>query len=176
MNRPRRFHRLACASLGLTLLGWWGGALAKGGAKGVPGYGVSVYSDLCVQAESGDMGGQRLALHRFLEGDSVIYEFTAGALSWPQLAAEVVLEPKAGVLSFTVQGGDERARTVLGTFSADGQRLTLDGAYCADGSIPMVLSKVNDFSRKPGVCKPCPPQKQGAPATQPASQSASQPS
>lgn len=163
MKRPRRFDRLARASLGFTLLGCLGATVARAG--GLPGYGVSVYSDLCVQAESGDMGGQRLVLHRFVEGDSVIYEFTAGALSWPQLASEVVLEPKAGVLSFTVQGVDERARTVIGKFSGDGQRLTLDGAYCADASIPMVLSKVKDFSRKPERCKPCPASKEGPPAS-----------
>lgn len=124
--------------------------------KGLPRYGVAVYSDLCVDGESGEMGGQRISLHRFAEADIVMYEFTAGSLSWPLVANQVSLDSKTGIFSFSIQGADYEERVINGRLSRDGLSLTLDGGYCSDASIPMKLSKVSDFSRKPATCKPCP--------------------
>jgi hypothetical protein len=123
---------------------------------GLPRYGVAVYSDLCIEQDSGDIGGQRISVHRFAEGDSVFYEFTAGALSWPVVASDVEINDGTGVLTFTVEGQDGQQRTVIGRFSTDGETLTLDGGYCADASMPMRLAKVRDFGRKLKSCRACP--------------------
>lgn len=159
MTHTRRYGRRALA--GLALLGAVGAALA--GAKGKPApqqmarYGVAVYSDLCVQAESGEIGGQRISLQRFAESDTVLYEFSAGALSWPLVASEVSIDEKTGALDFTVTGADDEERKISGKFSRDGDSLTLDGGYCGGAAgMPMRLSKVKDFGARLKACKPCP--------------------
>jgi hypothetical protein len=132
-------------------------------------YGVVVYSDLCVERKSGDIGGQRISLHRFAEDDSVIYEFTAGSLSWPVVATDVVIDDRTGVLTFSVQETpDAPARTVIGRFSERGRTLTLDGGYCADASMPIVLPRVSDFGRALPACQACPaPAPSAVPADSP---------
>jgi len=129
----------------------------KAGADvGVPRYGMVVYSDLCVNPESGEYGGQRVTLQRFTEVDTVIYEFTAGGLSWPLVAVDVNVDPRGKLIYFTVQPADEEERTISGKFSPDGETLTIDGGYCEDQSQRMVLAKVKDFGAKPKACKACP--------------------
>lgn len=125
-------------------------------AHGVPRYGMLVYSDLCVHEASGEYGGQRITLQRFPEVDTVVYEYTAGGLSWPLVASDVNVDPRGKMMYFTVQMPDEEERTISGKFSPDGETLTLDGGYCDDHSLPMVLPKVRDFSRPPQACKRCP--------------------
>lgn len=130
-------------------------AVAATKPAGVPRHGMVVYSDLCVHEGSGEYGGQRITLQRFTEVDTVIYEYTAGGLSWPLVATDVNVDPRGKMMYFTVQEGEEE-RTLSGKFSPDGNTLTLDGGYCEDQSQPMVLAKVRDFSRKPRACKACP--------------------
>jgi hypothetical protein len=117
-----------------------------------------VYSDLCVHEGSGEYGGQRITLQRFAEVDTVIYEYTAGGLSWPLVATDVNVDPRGKMMYFTVQEGEEE-RTISGKFSPGGDTLTLDGGYCDDQSQPMVLSKVRDFGRAAKACKACPAHK-----------------
>lgn len=135
-------------------------AVAAGGAKnrsgGLPRYGMAVYSDLCVNPQSGEFGGQRITLQRFAEVDTVIYEYTAGGLSWPIVASDVNVDPRGKMMYFTVQPAEGAERTISGKFSPDGATLTLDGGYCGDETVPMKLAKVTDFGRKAGACKPCP--------------------
>lgn len=130
-------------------------AVAATKPAGVPRHGMVVYSDLCVHEGSGEYGGQRITLQRFTEVDTVIYEYTAGGLSWPLVATDVNVDPRGKMMYFTVQEGEEE-RTLSGKFSPDGNTLTLDGGYCEDQSQPIVLAKVRDFSRKPRACKACP--------------------
>lgn len=130
-------------------------AFAANKPTGVPRHGMLVYSDLCVHEGSGEYGGQRVTLQRFAEVDTVIYEYTAGGLSWPLVATDVNVDPRGKMMYFTVQEGEEE-RTLSGKFSPDGNTLTLDGGYCEDQSQPMVLAKVRDFGRKPRACKACP--------------------
>ncbi|CDG85095.1 hypothetical protein [Janthinobacterium agaricidamnosum] len=173
MNKNRRIVRLALAGAVVLGLGGLAGAAVAAKAKakaearqqsasrGLARYGVAVYSDLCLQSDSGDIGGQRITLHRFAEADTVIYEFTAGALSWPVVASDVNLDQATGVFDFTVQGADEEERKIVGKFARDGQSLTLEGAYCGgDASMPMKLSLVKDFGAKLKNCKPCPAPKE----------------
>jgi len=150
MIRQRHVRRTVSAVLLMS-------AAAVAGGKGLPRYGVAVYSDLCVESESGDVGGQRISLHRFAEGDSVIYEFTAGGLSTPLVASDVSIDDGTGVLTFTVTVADNEERTVIGRFARDGRTLTLTGGYdCGDIAVPMRLSKISNFSRPPPACRACP--------------------
>lgn len=144
-------------------------ALAAGGAKsraargGLPRYGMVVYSDLCVNPHSGEFGGQRITLQRFAEVDTVIYEYTAGGLSWPIVASDINIDPRGKMMYFTVQPAEGEERTISGKFSPDGATLTLDGGYCGDETVPMQLKKVTDFGRKAGACRRCPAVKAAAP-------------
>ena len=70
-------------------------AVAATKPAGVPRHGMVVYSDLCVHEGSGEYGGQRITLQRFTEVDTVIYEYTAGGLSWPLVATDVNVDPRA---------------------------------------------------------------------------------
>lgn len=130
--------------------------LARAPAAGLPRYGMAVYSDLCVNDESGEFGGQRITLQRFNEVDTVIYEYTAGGLSWPVVASDVNIDPRGRQLYFTVKPPDGEERTISGKLSADAQVLTLEGGYCGDAQVPMRLKQVSDFGRKAGACKACP--------------------
>lgn len=175
-NTRRSGARVLAAAL---LLGFVGGAAAaakarpKAPAAGLPRYGVMVYSDLCVQQPNGDIGGQRISLHRFAEADTVFYEFTAGALSWPLVASEVNIDAASGTIDFTVTGADDEERKFSGKFSRDGRTLLLDGGYCGgDPGMPMRLSRVSDFGAKLKNCKPCPPQKEAPEQTMPAQEQA----
>ncbi|MEC5160993.1 hypothetical protein ACFDR9_000326 [Janthinobacterium sp. CG_23.3] len=159
MKNTRRFGRRTVAAV--LLLSAVGVAAAKARPKaaqqGVPRYGVMVYSDLCLQESNGDIGGQRVSVHRFAEVDTVYYEFTAGGLSWPLVASEVAIDAAGGALAFTVAAADQEERKISGKFSRDGRTLLLDGAYCdGDAGMPMRLSRVSDFGAKLKPCKPCP--------------------
>ena len=154
-------NSLICVFAACTLLALTAAIAAPGKrsagprvGSGLPRYGVMVYSDLCVHGDSGEFGGQRVTLQRFAEADSVIYEYTAGGLSWPLVATDVNVDPRGRMMYFTVQEGEEE-RTISGRFSPDGETLTLDGGYCDDHSQPMVLGKVRDFSRNAAACKAC---------------------
>ena len=128
-----------------------------------PRYGVFVYSSLCVQAGSGDLGGERISVHRFAEGDALIYESTAGGLGWPLVAGELNIDPHMRAIYFTVQAPEEEPRAVSGKFARDGLSVTLDGGYCGDASIARVLPRVTDFGRKLKACAPCPPARAAVP-------------
>ncbi|MDN2713018.1 hypothetical protein O0880_26720 [Janthinobacterium sp. SUN118] len=158
---PFKSPRLAAMLAALLLAGATGAAFAAAKARkpaGLERYGVTVYSDLCLQKDSGEIGGQRVTLHRFAEADSVIYEFTAGALSWPIVASDVNLDAATGAFDFTIAGADSEERTIVGKFSKDGQTLTLEGDYCGGNvRMPMKLSRVRDFGRPLKNCTPCPP-------------------
>lgn len=153
--KPNTFYRRGAWLAGVCLLG---SSLALAGATRhpLPRYGVAVYSDLCLEADTGDVGGQRISVHRYADMDSLFYEYTAGTLSLPVVASDVDINDRTGVLTFSVIGQDGRERTLFGRFGDRGQSLTLEGGYCADGSKAMRLSRVNDFSRPLQACKACP--------------------
>ena len=128
---------------------------------GLPRYGMVVFSDLCIHPGSGEFGGQRITLQRFAEVDTVLYEYTAGGLSWPVVASDVNIDPRGQQMYFTVQPPDEELRTIAGKIADGGRTLVLDGGYCGDEAVPMRLPLVTDFSRKAGACRECPaPKKQ----------------
>jgi hypothetical protein len=138
---------------------------ARKPAPGLPRYGMVVFSDLCLTPDGGEYGGQRITLQRFNEVDTVLYEYTAGGLSWPLVASDVNIDPRGRQLYFTVQLPEEEERTISGKLSDDGKTLVLDGGYCDDQSVPMRLPMVTDFSKKARTCHTCPtPKKKTAPA------------
>jgi len=151
-------HRAAACALLIASCTAIAAAASKGREprSSVPRYGMVVYSDLCVNPHSGEFGGQRITLQRFAEVDTVIYEYTAGGLSWPLVANDVNVDPRGKMMYFTVQPAEGDERTISGRFSPDGATLTLDGGYCGDETVPMKLARVSDFGRKAGACRPCP--------------------
>ena len=151
-HRRRYCHRAALLLASLLASSLAAGAASRETAR----HGVFVYSDLCVNPDSGEGGGQRISLLRFAEVDTVVYEFTAGSLSWPVLASDVNIDPPMGALYFTVQTADGEQRTIEGKLSGDRQSLTLAGGYCANAAVPIKLSRVHDFSRTLKACTPCP--------------------
>jgi hypothetical protein len=147
---------LACLILLASCAALAAPKVARHPAATLPRYGMLVFSDLCLHPDSGEFGGQRITLQRFAEVDTVIYEYTAGGLSWPVVAGDVTVDPRGRQLYFVVTPPGEDERTISGKLSDDGNTLVLDGAYCDDGSVPMRLPRVVDFGRKPGVCPACP--------------------
>ncbi|WP_229256360.1 hypothetical protein [Duganella lactea] len=129
-------------------------APSKPGA--LPRYGMLVYSDLCIHPDSGEFGGQRITLQRFAEVDTVLYEYTAGGLSWPVVAHDVTIDPRGQQFYFTVQPPDEDERTVNAKVVDGGRAIVLDGGYCGDDSLPMRLPLVTDYGRKASACRACP--------------------
>ena len=152
-------HAVMAGAIVLASCAAWSTSLAasKGRAPGkLPRYGMVVYSDLCIYPDSGEFGGQRITLQRFAEVDTVLYEYTAGGLSWPLVATDVTIDPRGQQFYFTVQPPEGEERTISGKLADNGKTLVLDGGYCDDESVPMRLSLVTDFSRKAGVCRACP--------------------
>ncbi|WP_229219841.1 hypothetical protein [Rugamonas fusca] len=147
---------LACLILLASCAALAAPKVARRPAATLPRYGMLVFSDLCLHPDSGEFGGQRITLQRFAEVDTVIYEYTAGGLSWPVVASDVNIDPRGRQLYFVVTPPGEDERTISGKLSDDGNTLLLDGAYCDDGSVPMRLHRVTDFGRKPGACHACP--------------------
>jgi len=76
-------------------------------AKPLPRYGALVYSNLCVEPQSGDIGGTRIILLRLADGDRLIYEYTEGAVMWPLFAQRAKVDSKAGTISFDVRADSE---------------------------------------------------------------------
>jgi hypothetical protein len=122
----------------------------------LPRYGMQVYSDLCIHPDSGEFGGQRITLQRFAEVDTILYEYTAGGLSWPVVASDVTIDPRGQQFYFTVQPPDEDERTINAKVVDSGKAILLDGGYCGDEALPMRLPLVTDFGRKAGNCRACP--------------------
>ena len=157
IKHRRRYGQGAALLLASLFSSLPASSLAAGGlSRETARHGVFVYSDLCVNPDSGEGGGQRISLLRFAEVDTVVYEFTAGSLSWPVLASDVNIDPPMGALYFTVQTADGEQRTIEGKLSGDRQSLTLAGGYCANAAVPIKLARVHDFSRTLKACTPCP--------------------
>lgn len=131
-------------------------AVSLANAKNVARYGVLVYSNLCVEAESGDTGGNRITLSRFAQGDSLVYEYAEGPLAAPVLAESVKIDAKGRHISFMVQPPKHPRETVEGVFSADGKVLTLRGDWCGNPNTTRQLSRVANFSRPLHECPACP--------------------
>ena len=158
-------HALLAAAILLASVAALAAPKSKSARKptALPRYGMMVFSDLCIHADSGEFGGQRITLQRFAEVDTVLYEYTAGGLSWPVVASDVNIDPRGQQLYFTVQPPDEDERTIAGKLADDGKTLVLEGGYCGEEAVPMRLPLVTDYGRKAGACRACPAPKKKNP-------------
>lgn len=125
-------------------------------AKNVPRYGVLVYSNLCIEDESGHTAGNRITLSRFAEGDSLVYEYAEGALAAPVLGESVKIDARGEQMSFKARPPHQPMETIEGVFSADGKVLSLRGDWCGNPNTTKQLSLVVNFSRPMHACPACP--------------------
>jgi hypothetical protein len=65
-------------------------------------YGTFVYSSLCLESESGDIGGFRTKLMRSAREDSLFFEWSEGPLYGPMLASKLIIDPKTSRITFTI--------------------------------------------------------------------------
>lgn len=123
-------------------------------AKGLPRYGVFVYSSFCVSPMSGDLGGDRVTLRRSADGDLLVYEYTDGS-THAIIASGPALEVKSETLRFEVNVQGAAKATVSGDFSPDGRQLTVHGLPF-QGDSKNTLLRVTDFAAPLAKCKPLP--------------------
>jgi hypothetical protein len=132
-------------SAGVVLLAAVLSSAASG--RDMPRYGVFVYSDLCVEPESGDVAGNRVALLRYPEGNQLIFEYTEGPLMAPLFADKITIDSAAGALTFDVRE-DSQTVTFRGTVTDDALVGTI-----SDRPKPVRLSRVRDSGRKQAECR-----------------------
>ena len=120
---------------------------APADAKSPPRYGALVYSDLCFDPPSDDMGGTRITLLRFGYGDKIVYETTEGAVTWPVFAADAKVDTKTAALSFEVKTNEETL-TFQGTFDDHKLTGTLSGRRQ-----PLRLRRIVDLGQPVPKCK-----------------------
>jgi hypothetical protein len=75
---------------------------------------------------SGDLVGDRITLHRFPDGDTLLYEYTDGS-THALIAHDLTLDAAAGTLHFAVDPRNEATSTISATLSGDGSRVTVQG-------------------------------------------------
>ena len=124
------------------------------GATVQPRYGVFVYSNRCISAMSDDVGGDRMTLHRFPDGDTLVYEYADGS-THAVLAHDVMIDTATGGMRFQADIPGASTATIYGAMSTDGQRVMLRGLpFRGDGVF--ALQRVSDFSAPLKYCKAAP--------------------
>jgi hypothetical protein len=134
-------------------ISWVGIGMAAAGT--MPRYGVFVYSNLCIEGDSGDTAGTRITLYRYPEGDRVMYEYAEGALARPVIADLVKVDERSGLLRFAVTRPGAQAETISTRLTNDGEVLSMRGPWCG-ADVLIRLPRVEDFSRRMQQCRPCP--------------------
>ena len=71
-------------------------------ASSLPLEGSFVYSNLCVERESGDVNGYRVKLLRSAKGDRLYFEWSEGPLYGPALASDLIIDPETSKIAFTI--------------------------------------------------------------------------
>jgi hypothetical protein len=104
---------------------------------------VIVYSNLCVDRQGGDIGGERLTLIRRPEGDSLVYEYGNGPLSAPVAADN--LNIKGDVLTASALNDDAVVFLVA--------RLRADGAVLTGRGDDRRLRRVTSYAGKIPACR-----------------------
>jgi hypothetical protein len=137
--------RMCCAIMALVL------CHGAGAASNLPRYGVLVYSSFCVSPMSGDLGGDRITLHRFSDGDTLVYEYTDGS-THALIAHDLVLDTAAGTLRFAVDPHNEATSTIAGAISRDGDRITVQGLPFR-GDLARTLVRVKNVAAPIRQCR-----------------------
>jgi hypothetical protein len=137
----------------LTIACGWTAAAAAGA---MPKYGVFVYSNLCIEDDSGDAAGFRITLHRYPEGDSVMYEYAEGSLAMPLMSEMAQVDQRSGSLRFTVNRPGGQAETIIAQLANNGESLSLRGRWCAAPDAVIRLPRIKVLSQRMQRCRPCP--------------------
>lgn len=148
------FHRIITRALEFLLL--VGACSSPAAGAGIARHGVFVYSNLCIETESGDTAGNRITLLRFPEGDSLLYETASGVLGLPILADDLKIDEIGGHISFKVSPPGELMTVVNGDISKSGKMVLLHRDWCASSDAKVELAAIRNFSRTMKQCPPCP--------------------
>lgn len=116
--------------------------------RGLPRYGVFVYSNLCIEPQSGDEAGNRVSLLRYPHSDELVFEYTEGALMEPLLTNKITLDDTTGALTFEARTEDNYRITFRGTITDDAIIGTV-----SHGNTAVRLPRVRDFGRKEAECR-----------------------
>ena len=135
----KRGAALAC----LGLIGMGGMSAAEAKAPPLPRYGVVVYSNLCVDKQGGDYGGERLTLIRRPEGDALVYEYGNGPLSAPVAADN--LNIKGDTLTASALNDDAVVFLVA--------KLRPDGAVLTGRGDDRRLKRITSYAGKIPTCR-----------------------
>lgn len=108
----------------------------------IPRLGTVIYSDFCVSKQSDDLYGTRITLRRLADGDLLIYEYTDGS-THALVAADLVVDPKSGTVSFSVRDPDGGVTHMTGQFSHAGRALTLKTPMFGDPKRVYILARVD---------------------------------
>jgi hypothetical protein len=60
----------------------------------------SIYSNLCTEAESGDVAGYRIVIDRSASPPSVSFDWGEGGLMGPAMVSDVSYDPRSGAMRF----------------------------------------------------------------------------
>jgi hypothetical protein len=109
--------------------------------------GVFLYSNLCVERESGDASGYRVKLMRATEGDRLYLDWSEGGLYGPMLAQNLTIDPRTADITFTIPANTPPsdmpdAKIYHGKIS--NEAVILDG---------ITVPRVKAFDDKIGRCK-----------------------
>lgn len=117
---------------------------ASGANAALPRYGVFDYGKLCTSKESGDIDGYRIIVIREPEGDYVVFEEAAGALSLP-LADVPVIDAHTSKISFQLYSKNPNAEPMRfeGQMSAEALVGTLQWRGGAAGKTDLSLPRAN---------------------------------
>ena len=102
-----------------------------------------VFSNLCVDRQGGDYGGERLTLIRRPEGDALVYEYGNGPLSAPVAADN--LNVKGDTLTASALNDDQVVFLVA--------KLRADGAVLTGRGDDRRLQRVTSYGDKIPACR-----------------------
>jgi|SoiMethySBSTD1v2_1073268.scaffolds.fasta_scaffold43962_1 hypothetical protein len=74
---------------------------------------VTVYSDICIHSDSGDLLGARILVMRFREGDYVLFQMAEGVIEAPQIG-KANIDSKTGDIVFRIPESDKLVVTFRG--------------------------------------------------------------
>ena len=120
-------------------------------SKATPKYGIFVYSNFCISAMSGDLYGNRITFSKLIDANTLIYEYTDGA-THAVLAESLKFDLNSGKVTFEVHAEGNLKTTVLGRFSDDGSRLTVQGMLFNEEE-KVTLKLISDFASPIQKCK-----------------------
>ena len=131
------------AWLCLGLLAASSGSAAEAKAPPLPRYGVMVFSNLCIDPEGGDYGGERLTLIRRPDGDALLYEYGNGPLSAPVAADNLTI--KGATLTASALNDDQVVFLVA--------RLGSGGAVLTGRGDDRQLKRIGSYAAKIPACR-----------------------